>query len=244
MSVTWTLFRREFTSYFVTPVAYVFIVIFLALLGAMTFFLGGFFQRGQADLAPFFAFHPWLYLLLIPAVSMRLWSDERKTGTVEMLLTLPVSATQAVVAKFLAAWAFAGIALTLTFPIWITVNYLGQPDNGVILAGYVGSFVMAGAYLAIGSCFSTATKNQVIAFVLAVIVSLIFTVAGSPLVLEFISGWAPPVLIDVVAGLSFIANFDAISKGVLDLVNLVYFVSVAALFLFINVVFLNLLKAR
>ncbi len=244
MSVTWTLFRREFVSYFVTPVAYVFIVIFLALLGAMTFFLGGFFTRGQADLAPFFAFHPWVYLLLIPAVSMRLWSDERKTGTVELLLTLPVSPTQAVVAKFLAAWAFTAVALALTFPFWITVNYLGNPDNGVIVAGYVGSLVMAGAYLAIGSCFSTASKNQVIAFVLAVMVCLVFTVAGTPLVLDFISSWAPPKLTTLVAGLSFISNFDAISKGVLDLVNLIYFVAVITLFLFINVVLLNVVKAR
>ncbi|MGE0653670.1 MAG: ABC transporter permease [Alphaproteobacteria bacterium] len=244
MSTALTLFRREFLSYFVTPVAYVFIVIFLALLGAMTFFLGGFFSRGQADLAPFFAFHTWLYLLLVPAVSMRLWSDERKTGTIEMLLTLPVSPTQAVLAKFFAAWAFAAIALALTFPIWLSVNYLGNPDNGVIVAGYVGSLVMAGAFLSIGSCFSTVSKNQVIAFVLAVIVSLAFTVAGTPLVLEFVSGWAPRAVIDVVAGLSFLANFDAISKGVLDLVNLIYFLSVMALFLFLNVVFVNTLKAR
>jgi ABC-2 type transport system permease protein len=244
MNTTMTLFRRELVSYFVTPVAYVFIVVFLALLGAMTFFLGGFFGRGQADLVPFFAFHTWLYLLLVPAVSMRLWSDERKTGTIELLLTLPISPTQAVLAKFFAAWCFAAIAVALTFPIWITVNYLGNPDNGVIIAGYVGSLIMGGAFLAIGSCFSTASKNQVIAFVLAVIVSLLFTVAGTPLVLEFISGWAPQGVIDVVAGLSFIANFDAISKGVLDLVNLVYFVSVMMLFLFINIVLVNILKAR
>ncbi|MFT5538529.1 MAG: ABC-2 type transport system permease protein [Alphaproteobacteria bacterium] len=244
MNTTLTLFRRELVSYFVTPVAYVFIVVFLALLGAMTFFLGGFFGRGQADLVPFFAFHTWLYLLLVPAVSMRLWSDERKTGTIELLLTLPISPTQAVLAKFFAAWCFAAIAVALTFPIWITVNYLGDPDNGVIIAGYVGSLVMGGAFLAIGSCFSTASKNQVIAFVLAVIVSLIFTVAGTPLVLEFVTGWAPQGVIDVVAGLSFIANFDAISKGVLDLVNLVYFVSVMMLFLFINIVLVNILKAR
>lgn len=244
MSATATLFRRELVSYFVTPVAYVFIVIFLALLGAMTFFLGGFFGRGEADLAPFFAFHPWLYLLLVPAISMRLWSDERKSGTIEMLLTLPVSPTQAVLAKFFAAWAFAGIALALTFPFWITVNYLGSPDNGVILAGYLGSLLMGGAYLAIGSCFSTVAKNQVIAFVLAVLVCLIFTVAGTPLVLEFVSGWAPRAVIDVVSGLSFIANFDAISKGVLDLANLFYFVSVIALFLFVNVILVNVLKAR
>jgi ABC-2 type transport system permease protein len=244
MSTTLTLFRRELASYFVTPVAYVFIVIFLALLGAMTFFLGGFFGRGEADLAPFFAFHPWLYLLLVPAISMRLWSDERKSGTIEMLLTLPISPMQAVIAKFFAAWAFAAIALAMTFPFWLTVNYLGSPDNGVIVAGYLGSLIMAGAYLAIGSCFSTASKNQVIAFVLAVLVSLIFTVAGTPLVLEFISGWAPRAVIDVVAGLSFLANFEAISKGVLDVANLFYFISVIALFLFINVVLVNVLKAR
>ncbi|MDH3239097.1 MAG: ABC transporter permease [Alphaproteobacteria bacterium] len=244
MNVMWVLFRREFVSYFVTPVAYVFIVFFLTLLGAMTFFMGGFFERGQADLAPFFAFHTWLYLLLIPAISMRLWSDERKSGTIELLLTLPVSPGQAVIAKFLAAWAFAAIAVALTFPFWITVNYLGEPDNGVIFTGYVGSLVMAGAYLAIGSCFSSASKNQVIAFVLAVLVSLLFTVSGTPLVLEVISGWAPALVVDVIAGLSFIANFDAISKGVLDLVNLVYFVAVMALFLFINVILVNLLKAR
>ncbi len=210
----------------------------------MTFFLGGFFGRGEADLAPFFAFHPWLYLLLVPAISMRLWSDERKAGTIEMLLTLPISPTQAVVAKFFAAWAFAAIALALTFPFWLTVNYLGSPDNGVIVAGYLGSLIMAGAYLAIGSCFSTASKNQVIAFVLAVLVSLIFTVAGTPLVLEFVSGWAPRAVMDVIAGLSFIANFEAISKGVLDFANLFYFISVIALFLFINVVLVNVLKAR
>lgn len=244
MTVIASLFRRELASYFVTPVAYVFIVIFLALLGTMTFFLGNFFARGEADLAPFFGFHPWLYLLLIPAISMRLWSEERKSGSIELLLTLPVSPTQAVVAKFLAAWAFALIALALTFPIWITVNYLGNPDNGVILTGYVGSALMAGAYLAIGSCFSAASKNQVIAFVLAVLVSLVFTAAGSGLVLNFLSGWAPVLVLEVVGSLSFIGNFDAISKGVIDLVNLVYFLSVIAVFLFINVILVDLLKAR
>lgn len=244
MNVIWKLFKREFVSYFVTPVAYVFIVFFLGLLGALTFFLGGFFERGQADLAPFFAFHAWLYLLLIPAISMRLWSEERKAGTIELLLTLPVSPTQSVIAKFLAAWAFAAIAVALTFPFWITVNYLGEPDNGVIVAGYVGSLVMAGAYLAIGSCFSAASKNQVIAFVLAVLASLLFTVSGTPLVLDLVSAWAPTAVIEVVAGLSFLTNFDAISKGVLDLVNLIYFISVITVFLFINVILVNLLKAR
>lgn len=244
MKALFTVFRRELAAYFVTPLAYVFIFIFLVLSGATTFFLGNFFERGQADLAPFFGFHPWLYLLLVPAIAMRLWADERKTGTVELLLTLPVSVGQAVVGKFLAAWAFAGIALALTFPMWITVNYLGSPDNGVILTSYIGSFVMAGAYLAIGACFSALSKNQVIAFVLAAVVCLLFTVSGTPLVLNAFSGWAPAAVIDTVAGLSMLANFDGISRGVLDAVNIVYFASVIVLFLFANAIFVSLYKAR
>jgi ABC-2 type transport system permease protein len=244
MKALLTVFRRELAAYFVTPVAYVFIFIFLVLSGATTFFLGNFFERGQADLAPFFGFHPWLYLLLVPAIAMRLWADERKTGTVELLLTLPVSVAQAVVGKFLAAWAFSGIALALTFPMWITVNYLGSPDNGVILTSYIGSFVMAGAYLAIGACFSALSKNQVIAFVLAAVVCLLFTVSGTPLVLNAFSGWAPATVVDIVAGLSMLANFDGISRGVIDAVNLIYFGSVIALFLFANAIFISLYKAR
>ena len=160
---------RDRASYFSTPLAYVFIVIFLALIGSFTFYLGNFFVRGQADLNSFFAFHPWVYILLIPAVTMRLWAEERKSGTIELLMTLPLTTAQSVIGKFFAAWFFIFIALILTFPIWITVNYLGQPDNGVILAGYVGSFFMSGAYLSIGSCVSAFTKNQVIAFVLSLI---------------------------------------------------------------------------
>lgn len=244
MKALFTVFRRELAAYFVTPLAYVFIFIFLVLSGAMTFFLGNFFERGQADLAPFFGFHPWLYLLLIPAIAMRLWADERKTGTVELLLTLPVSVGQAVVGKFLAAWAFSGIALALTFPMWITVNYLGSPDNGVILTSYIGSFVMAGAYLAIGACFSALSKNQVIAFVLAAVVCLLFTVSGTPLVLNAFSGWAPATVVDIVAGLSMLANFDGISRGVIDAVNIIYFASVIGLFLFANAILISLYKAR
>lgn len=157
------IFRRELASYFATPLALVFIVIFLVLAGALAFQLGGFYERSQADLAPFFNFHPWLYLFLIPALSMRLWAEERKSGSIELLMTLPVTPWQAVLGKFLAAWCVAAIALALTFPIWITVNYLGDPDNGAILAAYVGSLLMAGGFLAIGSCLSAATRNQVIA---------------------------------------------------------------------------------
>ena len=244
MSPLQTVYKRELSAYFSTPLAYVFIVIFLALAGAMTFFLGSFFERGQADLAPFFVFHPWLYLLLVPAISMRLWAEERKNGTIELLLTLPLTPTQAVLAKFLAAWSFAGIALVLTLPIWITVNYLGKPDNGVIVASYVGSLFMAGAYLAIGSAFSALTKNQVIAFVLTAVVCLIFTVSGTPLVLNFFTGWAPANMVEAISNLSFISNFEAISKGVIDLVGVVYFASVITLFLFANVLLINLYKAR
>jgi ABC-2 type transport system permease protein len=244
MNALCTVYKRELAAYFATPLAYVFIVIFLALAGAFTFFLGNFFERGQADLSPFFLFHPWLYLLLVPAISMRLWSEERKGGTIELLLTLPLTPAQAVIAKFLAAWSFAGIALALTFPLWITVNYLGRPDNGVIFASYIGSFFMAGAYLAVGACFSALTKNQVIAFVLSAVVCLLFTVSGTALVLNFFTGWAPPGVVEAISSLSFTANFEAISKGVLDAVSIVFFASVMVLFLFANVLLVNLYKAR
>jgi ABC-2 type transport system permease protein len=243
MRNVWTLLKRELGGYFATPVAYVFIVIFLLLIGILTFNQAGFYERGQADLAPFFTWHPWLYLFLIPAISMRLWAEERKTGTIELLMTLPVTMGQAVVAKFLAAWAFAGIALLLTFPVWITVNYLGDPDNGVILAGYIGSFLMAGGYLAIGACVSAATKNQVIAFVLSVMVCFVFILAGFPTVLGFFSSWASPVILDAIASLSFLTHFQALSRGVIDARDLVFFFSLIACFLFANAVVIELEKA-
>jgi ABC-2 type transport system permease protein len=233
------VYRRELRSYFATPVAYVFIVIFLMLMGAFTFYLGGFYERGQADLRPFFDFHPWLYLFLIPALAMRLWAEERKTGTIELLMTLPVSPFEAVVGKFLAAWAFAGIALALTFPIWITVNYLGDPDNGAIFAAYVGSFLMAGAFLAIGSCLSALTQNQVIAFVITVVVCFGFLLAGFPMVLDAFSGWAPQFLVDGIASLSFLTHFSDISRGVIELRDLVYFALVIGTFLFANMIVLQ-----
>src|SRR5213079_1203908 len=177
-----TIFRRELAAYFATPLAYVFIVIFLVMAGILTFFVGNFFERGQADLQPFFTFHPWLYVVLIPALSMRLWAEERRSGTIELFLTLPIRMTEAVAGKFLAAWCFAGIALILTFPFWLPVNFLGRPDNGVILASYLGSWLMAGALLAIGACVSAMTKNQVIAFVVTAAIAFLFTAAGSPIV--------------------------------------------------------------
>ncbi len=239
-----TIFRREFASYFATPLAYVFIVIFLVMAGVLTFFVGNFFDRGQADLQPFFAFHPWLYLILIPALSMRLWAEERKSGTIELFLTLPIRMTEAVVGKFLAAWCFAGIALALTFPFWITVNLLGSPDNGVIVASYIGSWLMAGALLAIGACVSAATKNQVIAFVVTAAIAFVFTVAGSPVVLGLLQGWAPQWLIDAVTQMSFLDHFSAITRGVLDARDLAYFVSIMIAFLFANAILIDLEKAE
>jgi ABC-2 type transport system permease protein len=243
MSGILTVFRRELASYFATPLAYIFIVIFLVLAGALTFFVGNFFERGQADLQPFFNFHPWLYLVLIPALGMRLWAEERKSGTIELLLTLPIPIGAVVIGKFLAAWAFAGIALALTFPFWLTVAWLGNPDNGVILASYIGSFLMAGGFLAIGSCLSALTKNQVIAFVVTAAVCFLFTVSGSAIVLGLFQNWAPESLISTISSFSFLTHFQSIIKGVIDLRDAVFFASVIGVFLLANVVLVDLKKA-
>lgn len=237
------LFRRELGSYFTTPIAYVFIVIFLFLSGIFTFNLGNFFPRGQADLLPFFSYHPWLYLFLIPALAMRLWAEERKSGTIELLLTLPMTMGQAVVGKFLAAWAFTAIALALTFPIWLTVNFLGDPDNGSILAAYLGSLLMAGGFLAIGSCISAVTKNQVIAFIVTVVVCLAFILSGFPMVLDFFTGWAPQVIVDAISSFSFLTHFNALSRGVVDARDVIYFVTLMAVWLFANAIIIEAKKA-
>lgn len=237
------IFKRELASYFATPLAYIFIVIFLVLSAVFTFYLGGFYEGGQADLIAFFNFHPWLYLFLVPAVAMRLWAEERKSGTIELLMTLPVSRTDMVLGKFLAAWVFVGIALLLTFPIILTVNYLGAPDNGAIFTGYLGSWLLAGGYLAIGSCMSALTRNQVIAFILSVVACFVFIVSGFPLVLDLFSGWAPQWLLDGIASLSFLIRFDAISKGVLDLRDLLYFISLMAAWLLATAIVIDLKKA-
>jgi len=237
------VFRRELAGYFSTPVAYVFIVVFLFTTGIFTFYLGQFFERGQADLKPFFLFHPWLYLFFLPAIAMRLWAEERKSGTIELLLTLPIPLGAAVLGKFLAAWAFAGIALLLTFPLWITVAWLGSPDHGVIAAGYIGSLLMAGGYLAIGCCLSAITRNQVIAFVLSVAVCFVFTVAGAPMVLSFFQGWAPTLVVDTIASFSFLSHFNAITDGVIDLRDMVFFISLIAVWLYATAVVVDLKKA-
>ena len=244
MPILWTLFRREFSGYFATPLAYVFLIVFLAFAGAFTFYLGQFFERGQADLSPFFSFHPWLYLFLIPAVAMRLWAEERKAGTIELLLTMPISLATVVLGKFLAAWAFCSVALALTFPIWVTVNILGNPDNGAIMGGYIGSLLMAGAYLAIGACMSALTKNQVIAFVLAAAVGFIFTLSGTPMVLNAFTGWLPPALVDTVSSFSFLTQFETIAKGIVDLRTIVFFSAVIGTFLCANTIVINIKKAH
>jgi ABC-2 type transport system permease protein len=237
------IFRRELAAYFATPLAYIFIIIFLVLAGTLTFFVGGFMERDQADLQAFFNFHPWLYLFLVPALSMRLWAEERRTGSIELLLTMPITMTQAVLGKYLAAWVFTGIALLFTAPIWLTVNYLGDPDNGVIVASYLASFLMAGAFMAIGSMISASTKNQVIAFVLTTTVCFVLTLAGSPIVIEFFANWAPPMLIDMINGLGFLSHFQAIQRGVIDVRDIVYFASIIGLALYANALILDLEKA-
>ena len=243
MNATLNVMRRELNGYFATPVAYVFLVIFLVMTGIFTFYLGGFYERGIADLDPFFRFHPWLYLFLVPAISMRLWAEERRLGTIELLFTLPLTTVQAVVGKFLAAWLFIGLALLLTLPVWLTVNYLGSPDNGVILAAYLGSWLMAGGFLAIGSCMSALTRNQVVAFILAVVVCFLFLLSGLPMVMNLFKGWAPQVLLDGIASLSFLKHFADIAKGVIDLRDLVYFVLMIGFWLVANVLLLDLKKA-
>ena len=243
MHKTYVVARRELAAYFLTPIAYVFLIIFLAAIGAFTFFLGGFFTRGQADLQPFFSFHPWLYLFLIPAIAMRLWAEERKSGTIELLMTLPVSTFEVVLGKFLAAWLFSLIALALTFPIWITVNVLGAPDNGVILASYIGSWLMAGAFIALVSCISALTKNQVVAFVVSVAVGFIFLMAGVDIVLSIFKSWAPEWLVEIIASLSILTNFQQITKGVIDLREVIFFFSMIGVFLFVNRAIVDLKKS-
>jgi len=246
MSGVAAVFKRELASYFATPIAYVFIVIFLVLAGTFMFFFGGFYEGGQADLSAagsFFYWHPWLYLFLVPALSMRLWAEERKSGSIELLMTLPLEVWQAVAGKFLAAWAFTAIALFLTFPIWITVNYLGDPDNGAIVAGYFGSILMAGGFLAIGACLSAATKNQVIAFILSVVACFLMLAPGLGVAQQLLSGIAPQWLVDGLASLSFQTHFEYISKGVIDLRDLLYFALLIGACLYANTIVLELKKA-
>ena len=243
MRVMLTVARREFVGYFATPLAYVFLVVFLAAAAAATFYFGDFLDRNQADLTSFFDFHPWLFLVFMPAIGMRLWTEERRSGTVELLMTLPITPLQAVVGKFLAAWAFAGIALALTFPIWITVNYLGDPEHAIIITSYFGSFLMAGALLALTSCISALTKNQVIAFVISVVFGILLLLAGHDLVVDAMASWAPDYLIRLVASFSFLTHFAGMTSGLVDLTAVIYFASLIGLLLLINRQIVELKKA-
>lgn len=238
------LTKREFMSFFATPVAYVFIAIFLIMSGIMTFNLGDLYERGQADLLPFFNFHPWLYLFLVPAFAMRSWSEERRSGSIELLMTLPITPLQAMAAKFLSAWLVLGLALVLTFPLWLTINYLGDPDNGVVLAAYIGSWLMAGAFLAVGICMSAISKSQIVAFILAVSVSFLFVLSGSDVVLQAFKGWLPTAAIDVIASLSFLQHFDSIAKGVLSARDVGYFLVVILCWLYAGLVIIEEKKAK
>lgn len=228
------IFKRELLGYFNAPVAYVFIVIFLLLLGFFTFYVSNFFEMGQADLRSFFSWHPWVYLLLTPALAMRLWAEERRLGTIELILTLPVSVADVIVGKFLAAWVFIGFSLFFTFPMVLTVMYLGDPDLGAIACAYLGSFLMAGAFLSVGIMTSSLTRSQVISFILAVVICLFFVLAGFPPVTNAMADWAPLWLINVISKTSFLFHFIAIERGVLDLRDVFYYASVIFFMLFLN----------
>ena len=240
---TYIIFDRELRGYFRTPLASIFLLVFLALSSGMTFFLGRFFERDQADLIAFFSWHPWLFLILMPAIGMRLWAEERRSGTIELLITLPVTNTQLVVGKFLASWVFTLIALVLSMPIWITVNYLGDPDNNVILISYVGSWLMAGAFLALTSCLSTLTKNQVIAFIISSISGFILIMAGFSLILSAVRSWAPVWITETISSMSFLSHFSRIQMGVFDLNSLIFFLSMIILCLWINIQLVQIKKA-
>jgi len=238
-----TIAKREVSGYFASPVAYVFIVIFLLLIGFFTFMVGAFFDRGQASLDAFFAWHPWLYLFLVPAVGMRMWSEERRLGTIELLLTMPVTPWQAIVGKFLASWLILILALALTFPLVITVNYLGHPDNGIILAGYLGSALLSGAYLSIAAMTSAMTRNQVVSFIVSVVLCLFLILAGWPPVTDLLVRWANPWFVQTISAFSVMTHFDAIQKGVLDSRDILFFISVIVFSLFTTSVILRAHRA-
>ena len=239
MKHAWVIAKRELGAYFTSPVAYIFLVIFLLLTGFFTFTAGQFFERGEASLSAFFGWHPWLYLVLVPAVGMRLWAEERRAGTLELLMTLPITPWQAIAGKFLASWAFLAVALALTFPVVVTVNVLGGPDNGMIFAGYLGSLFLAGAYLAVTCATSAMTRNQVVAFILSVVACLFLILAGFNPVTDLLVRWASPVLVDTVAAFSVVTHFDGFQKGVIDSRDLLFFLSVIGFSIFATGVILR-----
>jgi ABC-2 type transport system permease protein len=243
MNAMMAIYRRELRSYFSTPLAAVFIVFFLIMVSAFTFYLGNFFETGQADLQAFFLFHPWMYLLLVPALAMRLWAEERKSGTIELLLTLPVTVGQAVLGKFLAAWTLIGLALLLTFPMWLTVAWLGDPDHGVILASYIGSWLLAGGFLAIGSAMSATSSSQVTAFIFTMSACLVFLLAGYPIVLSAAQAIFNQSVVDAIASMSFFSHFNAITQGILNLSDVAFFLINGAAWLVATVFIINIKRA-
>jgi ABC-2 type transport system permease protein len=244
MRGTIAVFRRELGSYLFSPLAFVFTLLFVFLTGIFTFYMGDFFERNQADLVSFFSFHPYLYLFLMPALSMRLWAEERKTGTIELLLTLPISSLEALLGKFFAAWVFAGVGLLCTFPMWITITYLGHPDHGAVISGYIGSFMLAGAFLSIGSCLSAATSSHVIAFILTAVACFLFLVTGFPIVLDTLSGWAPGWMIAAFASFSALGHFETFVKGVIDGRAMIYFISMISIWLTAGVLTIDWVRGR
>ena len=237
------VFRREFSGYFATPLAAIFLVVFLFLTSMFAFNIGGFFDRGQADLRPFFQFHPWLYLFLAPAISMRLWAEERRTGTIELIATLPLSMQDLVLGKFFAAWAFSGVALLLTVPMWWTVSFLGEPDHGVIVCSYLASWLTSGVFLAIGSAISGLTKNQVVAFVLCAAACFLLLLSGFSVVLDFFRSWAPNMLVEGLSAIGVLTHFDSMVRGVIDLRDVLYFAGLIVAFLVINTAVIDWRKA-
>ena len=239
----WTITKRELAAYFTSPLAYIFLVIFLLLCGFFTFFVAHFLDAGEASLVrPFFDWHPWFYLFLVPAVGMRLWAEERRVGTIELLLTMPITPWQAIFGKFLASWLFLALALVLTFPMVITVNYLGHPDNGIIFSAYIGSWLMAGAYLAISCATSALTRSQVVSFIISVVICLFLILAGFPPVIDVLQQ-AGPWVASVVTSFSVMTHFESFQKGVLDFRDLVFFVSVIGFALFTTSVILRTHRA-
>lgn len=236
-----TIFKRELKSYFEAPVAYVFMIVFLVLMGALTFMWPGFplFERGIADLAPFFLWIPIVYLLLVPASTMGLWAEEQRSGTIELLLTMPITLGEAIIGKFLAAWLFITVGLALTFPVVFTVNYLGNPDNGVIACGYIGAVLLAGCYVAVGMLTSAMTRSQVISFVLSLTICFTMVMAGTPFITSMFSEWAPAWLVSAVSSFSFWTHFESIQRGVLDMGDIVYYFSVMTFMIFASYIVID-----
>ena len=244
MKNTMSIFKRELKGYFLTPVAYIFMILFLWLVTGLTFWFSRIYENRQADLASFFNWMPILFILFMPAISMRLWAEERKSGTIELLMTLPVTMGQAVMGKFLAAWAFATVSIVMTFPIWITIGYLGEPDHGTIVTGYLGSILLSGAFIAIGAFVSSMTKNQVVAFIVTAFFGFIFFLIGFPPAVELMKSWFfPEVLLDTISSLSFFTHFDGLSRGLVEARALAFFGSLIVLSLFLNAIFLDAKKA-